>query len=104
MELIGQVYLRYYRRGRVDVTVLGLVGGAPGGETPRVADSLAAGAGRFFHNRLTPSASVSYLYGPRPGIKLSARFIAAFASLCGWHYKIECSFHRCVCKSLRLAL
>ena len=33
--------------------------------------------------------------------KLS-RFIAAFATLCGWHYKIECSFHRCVCKSLRL--
>ena len=28
----------------VDVTVLGLVGGAPGGETPRVADSSAAGA------------------------------------------------------------
>ena len=27
----------------VDVTVLGLVGGAPGGETPRVADSSAAG-------------------------------------------------------------
>ena len=26
----------------VDVTVLGLVGGAPGGETPRVADSSAA--------------------------------------------------------------
>ena len=34
----------------VDVTVLGLVGGVPGGETPRVADSSAAGAGRFFHN------------------------------------------------------
>ena len=34
----------------VDVTVLGLVGGAPGGEAPRVADSSAAGAGRFFHN------------------------------------------------------
>ena len=31
----------------VDVTVLGLVGVAPGGETPRVADSSAAGAGRF---------------------------------------------------------
>ena len=28
----------------VDVTVLGLVGGAPGGETPRVADSSAAGS------------------------------------------------------------
>ena len=26
------------------VTVLGLVGGAPGGETPRVADSSAAGS------------------------------------------------------------
>ena len=36
--------------GDVDATVLGLVGGAPGGETPRVADSSAAGAGRFFHN------------------------------------------------------
>ena len=36
--------------GVLDVTVLGLVGGAPGGETPRVADSSAAGAGRFFHN------------------------------------------------------
>ena len=32
------------------VTVLGLVGGAPGGETPRVADSSVAGAGCFFHN------------------------------------------------------
>ena len=29
--------------GQVDVTVLGLVGGAPGGETPRVADSSAVG-------------------------------------------------------------
>ena len=38
----------------VDVTVLGLVGGAPGGETPRVADSSAAGAGRFFHNSVPP--------------------------------------------------
>jgi len=35
--------------------VLGLVGGAPGGETPRVADSSAAGAGRFFHNSVPPS-------------------------------------------------
>jgi hypothetical protein len=46
------------RRGdgvAVDVTVLGLVGGAPGGETPRVADSSAAGAGRFFHNSVPPS-------------------------------------------------
>ena len=41
--------------GEVDVTVLGLVGGAPGGETPRVADSSAAGAGRFFHNSVPPS-------------------------------------------------
>ena len=32
-----------------------LVGGAPGGETPRVADSSAAGAGRFFHNSVPPS-------------------------------------------------
>ena len=39
----------------VDVMVLGLVGGAPGGETPRVADSSAAGAGRFFHNSVPPS-------------------------------------------------
>jgi hypothetical protein len=38
-----------------DVTALGLVGGAPGGETPRVADSSAAGAGRFFHNSVPPS-------------------------------------------------
>ena len=29
----------------VDVTVLGLVGGAPGGETPRVADSSCCGPG-----------------------------------------------------------
>ena len=36
---------------RYIVTVLGLVGGVPGGETPRVADSSAAGAGRFFHKR-----------------------------------------------------
>ena len=42
-------------RQRVDVTVLGLVGGAPGGETPRVADSSAAGAGRFFHKSVPPS-------------------------------------------------
>ena len=35
--------------------MLGLVGGAPGGETPRVADSLAAGTGRFFHNSVPPS-------------------------------------------------
>jgi hypothetical protein len=41
--------------GLADVTVLGLVGGAPGGETPRVADSSAAGAGRFFHNRVPAS-------------------------------------------------
>ena len=27
-----------FHRDNVDVTVLGLVGGAPGGETPRVAD------------------------------------------------------------------
>ena len=40
--------------------------GSPRGEPPRVADSSAAGAGRFFHNRLTPSASVSYLYRPLP--------------------------------------
>jgi len=40
LGLVGGAY--------VDVTVLGLVGGAPGGETPRVADSSAAGAGRFF--------------------------------------------------------
>jgi hypothetical protein len=39
------------RRRRSNVTVLGLVGGAPGGETPRVADSSAAGAGRFFQRR-----------------------------------------------------
>ena len=38
-----------------DVTVLVLVGGASGGETPRVADSSAAGAGRFFHNSVPPS-------------------------------------------------
>ncbi len=41
----------------VDVTVLGLVGGAPGGETPRVADSSAAGAGRSFHNSVLPLAA-----------------------------------------------
>ena len=39
----------------VIVTVLGLVGGAPRGETPRVADSSAAGADRFFHNSVPPS-------------------------------------------------
>ena len=38
----------------VIVTVLGLVGGAPRGETPRVADSSAAGAGRIFHNSVPP--------------------------------------------------
>ena len=38
------------------VTVLGLVGGArAGGKTPRVADSPAAGAGRFFHDSVPPS-------------------------------------------------
>jgi hypothetical protein len=35
--------------------VLELVGGAHGGETPRVADSSAAGASRFFHNSAPPS-------------------------------------------------
>ena len=40
-------------RSRI-VAVLGLVGGAPGGETSRVADSSAAGAGRFFHNSVPP--------------------------------------------------
>ena len=53
-------------RAPVDVTVLGLVapfrcygartsGRSPWGETPRVADSSAAGAGRFFHNSVPPS-------------------------------------------------
>ena len=44
---------RRRRAGKVvlNKTVLGLVGGAPGGgETPRVADSSAAGACRVFHN------------------------------------------------------
>ena len=45
-----------YGASLVDVTVLGLVGGAPGGETPRVADSSAAGAGRFFHNVLVAAS------------------------------------------------
>ena len=41
---------------RSHVTVLGLRGGpGPMGETPRVADSSAAGAGRFFHNSVPPS-------------------------------------------------
>ena len=39
----------------VFVTVLGLVGGARGGETPRFADSSAAGAGRVFLNSILPS-------------------------------------------------
>merc|ERR1711903_279767 len=39
-----------YVMSGIVVTVLGLVGGVPGGETPRVADLSAAGAGRFFHN------------------------------------------------------
>ena len=43
---------------RVDVTVLGLVGGAPGGETPRVADSSAAGAGASFITGDESAASV----------------------------------------------
>ena len=49
---------RRRRAGKVvlNKTVLGLVGGAPGGgETPIVADSSAAGAGRFFHNSVPPS-------------------------------------------------
>ena len=49
---------RRRRAGKVvlNKTVLGLVGGAPGGgETPRVADSSAPGAGRFFHNSVPPS-------------------------------------------------
>ena len=32
------------------------MGGAPGGETPRVADSSAAGASRFFHNSVVGSS------------------------------------------------
>ena len=43
-------------------TVLGLVGGAPGGETQRVADSSAAGAGRFFHNIVHPFLLASVLH------------------------------------------
>ena len=52
------------------VTVLGLVGGAPGGETPRVADLSAAGAGRFFHNSLLPSKQLASESLARPAAKL----------------------------------
>ena len=45
--------------------MLGLVGGAPGWETPRVADSSAAGAGRFFHNSVPPSKQNSFGTPPR---------------------------------------
>ena len=53
----------------VDVTVLGLVGGAPGGETPRVADSSAAGAGPD----KASASSKSLDLGTRIGKVLSAR-------------------------------
>ena len=43
-----------YCGGVVDGGRLGLVGGAPAGETPCVADSLAAGAGRVFHGAYVP--------------------------------------------------
>ena len=39
----------------MNITVLALVGGAPWGETSRVADSSAAGACHFFHNSVPPS-------------------------------------------------
>jgi len=47
----------------VDVTVLGLVGGAPGGETPRVADSSAAGAGLVGGHRAS-AASIPDRHDP----------------------------------------
>ena len=62
----------------VDVTVLVLVGGAPGGETPRVADSSAAGAGRFFHNSVPPIHVVA---------RLVSKYASALLPLCaseGW--------------------
>ena len=58
-DMLHLMYIFVKRHDRinkeVDVTVLGLVGGAPGRETPRVADSSAAGAGRSFHNSVPPS-------------------------------------------------
>ena len=56
--------------------MLGLVGGAPGGETPRVADSPAAGAGRVVHAaylafyHVTVLALVSGAPGPYLSVKL----------------------------------
>ena len=47
---IRRVYCRTWPAPVSNVTVLELVGGVPGGETPRDADSSAAGASRFFHN------------------------------------------------------
>jgi hypothetical protein len=63
----------------VDVTVLGLVGGAPGGETPRVADSSAAGAGRFFHNKRTSTMGGKHGVGTR--VLLGRRFMSGFGVL-----------------------
>ena len=44
---IRRVYCRTWPAPVSNVTVLELVGGVPGGKTPRVADSSAAGACRF---------------------------------------------------------
>ena len=44
-----------YERGRATEFSYFGVRPLPGGETPRVADSPAAGAGRFFHNSVPPS-------------------------------------------------
>ena len=57
----------------VIVTVLGLVGGAPRGETPRVADSSAAGADRFFHNSVPPSSSKQNRLGKPPRTMCNVR-------------------------------
>ena len=60
--------------------MLGLVGGAPGGETPRVADSSAAGAGRFFHNSVPPS-KLNRLVEPGETFASVLRTLASFERL-----------------------
>ena len=59
MESVALSVTVLYVMSGIVVTVLGLVGGAPGGETPRVADSSAAGAGRFFHNSVLSSRQLA---------------------------------------------
>ena len=55
--------------------MLGLVGGAPGGETQRVADSSVAGACRVFHNSVPSGARTLIKREDSAGYVLKAGFV-----------------------------